>query len=90
MGGVRNPLVAEKFLQEKIANFIAISRPLIYEPDLPNRWKSGDLSPPLCTSCNQCYAKVLSGPIHCPIKKKEEKRKKRDEKKKAQQLVEKA
>jgi len=85
MGGVRNPLGAEKLLQEKIANFIAISRPLIYEPDLPNRWESGDLSPPLCTSCNQCFATIMSGPLHCPIKKKAEKRRKREEKKKAQQ-----
>ena len=85
MGGVRNPQVAEKFLQEKIANFISLSRPLIYEPDLPNRWKSGDFSPPLCTSCNQCFATIMSGPLHCPVKKKAEKRRKREEKKKAQQ-----
>ena len=85
MGGVRNPQVAEKFLQEKIANFVSLSRPLIYEPDLPNRWKSGDFSPPLCTSCNQCFATIMSGPLHCPVKKKAEKRRKREEKKKAQQ-----
>ena len=84
MGGVRNPQVAEKFLQEKIANFISLSRPLIYEPDLPNRWKSGDFSPPLCTSCNQCFATIMSGPLHCPVKKKAEKRRRREEKKRAQ------
>ena len=82
MGGVRNPLSAEKILQEKTADFIAISRPLIYEPDLPNRWKNGDLSPPLCTSCNQCYGTVMAGTLHCPIKKKAERRKRREEKKK--------
>jgi len=85
MGGVRNPLSADKILEEKIANFIAISRPLIYEPDLPNRWKNGDLSPPLCTSCNQCFGTIMSGPVHCPIKKKAVRRKMREEKKKAQQ-----
>jgi len=83
MGGVRNPLSAEKILQEETANFISISRPLIYEPDLPNRWRSGDLSPPLCTSCNQCFGTIMSGSLHCPIKKKAERRKKREEKKKA-------
>lgn len=82
MGGVRNPLSAEKILQEKTADFIAISRPLIYEPDLPNRWENGDLSPPLCTSCNQCYGTVMAGSLHCPIKKKAERRKRREEKKK--------
>ncbi|MFX1337866.1 MAG: NADH:flavin oxidoreductase [Promethearchaeota archaeon] len=79
MGGVRNPLKAEKLLQEKTIDFIAMSRPLIYEPDLPNRWKSGDLSPPFCTSCNQCYMSVLSGPVQCPIKKKAERKKKKED-----------
>jgi 2,4-dienoyl-CoA reductase-like NADH-dependent reductase (Old Yellow Enzyme family) len=85
MGGVKNPELAEKILQEKEANFIALSRPLIYEPDLPNRWRKGDLSSPLCTSCNQCFATIMSGPVHCPVKKKSEKRRKREESKKAQQ-----
>jgi 2,4-dienoyl-CoA reductase-like NADH-dependent reductase (Old Yellow Enzyme family) len=66
MGGVRNPLKAE----EKIVDFIAIGRPLICEPDLPNRWQSGDLTPPLCNSCNSCYMSVLSGPVKCTIKRK--------------------
>jgi len=65
MGGVRNPLSAEKALREKAADFISMSRPLIYEPDLPNRWKNGDTSPALCTSCNECYISVLKGPLHC-------------------------
>jgi 2,4-dienoyl-CoA reductase-like NADH-dependent reductase (Old Yellow Enzyme family) len=65
MGGVRNPLSAEKVLREKAAEFISMSRPLIYEPDLPNRWKNGDTSPALCISCNACYASVLEGALHC-------------------------
>jgi 2,4-dienoyl-CoA reductase-like NADH-dependent reductase (Old Yellow Enzyme family) len=81
MGGIRNPQLAEKFLQEKITDFIALSRPLIYEPDLPNRWQNGDFSPTLCTSCNQCFGTIMSGPLHCPIKKKAERRKKREAKK---------
>ncbi len=69
MGGIRNPLSAERFIQEGIANFISLSRPLIFEPDLPNRWKSGDLSPALCVSCNSCY-KTIRGTdtLECPIK----------------------
>jgi len=84
MGGVRNPQIAEKILQEQKADFIALSRPLIYEPDLPNRWKNGDFSPPLCTNCNQCFTSVMSGPVKCPVKKKAERRKKREEKKRNQ------
>ena len=70
MGGIRNPLKAEELLNEKITDFIAIGRPLICEPDLPNRWQSGDLTPPLCNSCNSCYMSVLSGPVKCIIKRK--------------------
>ncbi len=85
MGGVRNPQTAEKILQENRVDFISMSRPLIYEPNLPNRWKIGDYSPPLCTSCNQCFSTIMTGQLHCPIKKKIEKRKLREEKKKLNQ-----
>lgn len=65
MGGIRNPSSAEKILQEKAAEFISMSRPLIYEPDLSNRWKNGDTSPALCTSCNACYMSLLEGALNC-------------------------
>jgi 2,4-dienoyl-CoA reductase-like NADH-dependent reductase (Old Yellow Enzyme family) len=70
MGGVRDPSKAEELLQDKKIDFIAMSRPLICEPDLPNKWKNGDLSRPLCTSCNSCYMSILSGPVKCTIKRK--------------------
>jgi len=80
MGGIKNPLSAEKFLQENVADFISMSRPLIYEPDLPNRWKSGDLSPASCKSCNSCYMTMMTGPMHCVVKAKIEKKRLRKEK----------
>ena len=75
VGGIRNPLTAEKILQERNADFISLCRPLIYEPDLPNRWKNGDLTPAKCISCNSCHVVMEKGPIYCVtkqnIKKKE-------------------
>ncbi|MFX1516987.1 MAG: NADH:flavin oxidoreductase [Promethearchaeota archaeon] len=65
MGGIRNPLSAEKFIQEGIADFISMSRPLICEPDLANRWKNGDLSPAVCESCNSCYYSNIEGSLEC-------------------------
>jgi 2,4-dienoyl-CoA reductase-like NADH-dependent reductase (Old Yellow Enzyme family) len=65
MGGIRNPVSAESFIQERIADFISMSRPLICEPDLPARWKSGDHSPSLCESCNSCYMSIINGPLEC-------------------------
>ena len=70
MGGIKRPESAEKFLQEKIADFISMCRPLIYEPDLPNRWKNGDHTPAYCISCNGCIANVFRSPVYCVTKKK--------------------
>jgi len=68
MHAVRNPLSAEGILREKVAEFVSMSRPLIYEPDLPNRWKNGGTSPALCTSCNECYMSIVVGGLHCIYK----------------------
>jgi 2,4-dienoyl-CoA reductase-like NADH-dependent reductase (Old Yellow Enzyme family) len=77
MGGIKNPLFAEQILKDKIADFIALCRPLIFEPDLPNRWKSGDLSPAKCISCNACFMSIAIGPVYCVHKKRLEEKKKK-------------
>ncbi|MBY8992612.1 MAG: NADH:flavin oxidoreductase [Candidatus Lokiarchaeota archaeon] len=69
-GGVRDPLIMEDFLKDDIADFIALSRPLIYEPNLPNRWKTGDLTPPLCTNCNGCLTVAATDTLYCIVKNK--------------------
>lgn len=79
VGGVKNPITVEKFLQDKIIDFISMCRPLIREPDLPNRWKNGDISPAHCISCNSCYMSGLTGPIYCTVKEKLEKKRLRKE-----------
>ncbi|MHA2094433.1 MAG: oxidoreductase, partial [Candidatus Hodarchaeales archaeon] len=76
VGGIKNPLSAEKILNDKHADFISMCRPLIYEPDLPNRWESGDLSPAKCTSCNSCTVNMRQGPVYCATKKALEKKQK--------------
>ncbi|MFX0000926.1 MAG: NADH:flavin oxidoreductase [Candidatus Hodarchaeota archaeon] len=80
MGGIKNPIAAEKILKESIADFISLCRPLIYEPDLPKRWQSGDISPAKCISCNGCYMSMMQGPVYCVTKKRREERKKNDSK----------
>lgn len=77
MGGIKNPISAENFLKTKITDFISMCRPLIHEPNLPNRWMSGDLSPAKCKSCNSCYVTIFTGPLYCVIKRKLEKREQR-------------
>jgi len=64
-------------------DFCSMSRPLIRQPDLPNRWKNGPPFPEAeCTYCNQCTQDFLvKGPrckgVRCIAKEKEERRKRR-------------
>jgi len=80
VGGIRNPFNAENIIKEGIADFISMCRPLIYEPDLPNRWESGDLSPAKCISCNSCHVVMQKGPVYCVTKKKREEKQKQETK----------
>ncbi|MCK5835862.1 MAG: NADH:flavin oxidoreductase [Desulfobacula sp.] len=61
--GWRDPLEIAKAL-EKI-DAVSMSRPFIREPDLANRWLSGDLSPALCISCNQCLDLTVKQGLGC-------------------------
>jgi 2,4-dienoyl-CoA reductase-like NADH-dependent reductase (Old Yellow Enzyme family) len=60
-GGIRSLQTAEKFLQEGICDFIAMSRPLICEPDLIRQWQNGREEPSACLSDNQCCLPARAG-----------------------------
>lgn len=45
----------EALFNEGVFDFAGLSRALIREPTLPNRWASGDRRLAACISCNQCY-----------------------------------
>ena len=55
VGGVRSLETANAVLAKTAIQYIALSRPLIREPNLINRWQSGDIRPSTCVSCNACY-----------------------------------
>jgi 2,4-dienoyl-CoA reductase-like NADH-dependent reductase (Old Yellow Enzyme family) len=61
VGGIRSPETAERLLAEGVADFIALSRPLVCEPDLVRRWAAGDRRPSSCQSDNRCYEPILAG-----------------------------
>ncbi|MDH5747466.1 MAG: NADH:flavin oxidoreductase, partial [Candidatus Bathyarchaeota archaeon] len=72
VGGIRSLDVIEKILAEDSADFISMSRPLIREPDLPNKWlKRIDKSTADCISCNACYKSLMNGGVRCIQKEKE-------------------
>ena len=71
VGGMRSFKIAERLVEDGIADYISMSRSLIREPDLINRWKKGDYSRAECVSCNGCFrAAALGNGVYCEIKNK--------------------
>lgn len=70
IGGNRNIERIEKILHQGRVDFIALSRPLICEPDLPNRWREGRGSQKAdCISCNACLWSAKTAGIECLFKR---------------------
>lgn len=77
IGGINSLELAEKILNEGSADFIALSRPLIREPNLPNRRLKGEGDSGVeCIYCNACVGGAPKG-TRCVAKEKEERRAKR-------------
>ena len=55
VGGLRSLETINTILAKTGIAYIALSRPLIREPNLINRWRAGDRRPSSCVSCNACY-----------------------------------
>jgi 2,4-dienoyl-CoA reductase-like NADH-dependent reductase (Old Yellow Enzyme family) len=73
VGGIRSFEVAENLVENGTADYISLCRPLIREPGLVNRWKSGDLRKASCLSDNQCFRPAMAGEgIYCVVEKKEQ------------------
>ena len=73
VGGNRSIEVAEKLVSEGTADYISMSRPLIREPDLINRWKSGNRTRAACLSDNQCFGPGMAGEGVCCVTAKKQK-----------------
>lgn len=55
VGGLRSIEKINQYLDETGIEYVSLSRPLIREPNLIQRWQQGDTKPSLCVSCNTCY-----------------------------------
>jgi 2,4-dienoyl-CoA reductase-like NADH-dependent reductase (Old Yellow Enzyme family) len=72
VGGMRSLAVAERLVNDGVADYISMSRPFIREPDLINRWKTGDLRRAACLSDNQCFGPAMKGAgIYCVTEERE-------------------
>lgn len=54
VGGIRDFTTLTEILKETSIDYFALSRPLIRESDLINRWQAGDIEPAKCISCGKC------------------------------------
>jgi 2,4-dienoyl-CoA reductase-like NADH-dependent reductase (Old Yellow Enzyme family) len=71
VGGIRSFHIAEEIVNDHIADYISMCRPLIREPALINRWGSGDLSKATCVSDTKCLRPALSGKgVYCVVEKR--------------------
>jgi len=47
------------------ADFLAMARPFVREPDLPHRIAAGRRGPVACVSCNICFQHEGIDPLRC-------------------------
>ncbi|GAB6081892.1 NADH:flavin oxidoreductase [Desulfuromonas carbonis] len=70
VGGLRSGTVLQRLLQEDEADFFSFSRPLIREPDFPNRLRIDESYRSTCISCNGCFRPGMRGDgVYCVVDK---------------------
>jgi 2,4-dienoyl-CoA reductase-like NADH-dependent reductase (Old Yellow Enzyme family) len=67
VGGIRSKKTIQNILDNTKIEIISLSRPLICQPDFPNKMQSGDIEDSACISCNGCYRSKCH---RCVIRKK--------------------
>ncbi|MBN2523588.1 MAG: FIST C-terminal domain-containing protein [Bacteroidales bacterium] len=66
VGGIRTFEKADELVKNGIADYISLCRPLIREPDLIKKWKSGNLKKSDCISDSACFQPGVEGKgVHC-------------------------
>ncbi|BCR04938.1 NADH-dependent flavin oxidoreductase [Desulfuromonas versatilis] len=66
VGGIRSLWTARTLLRRDHIDFVSLARPLVCEPNLPERWRlPGEHSLSRCVSCNGCFKAALQGKLRC-------------------------
>ncbi len=80
VGGFLSYPLAEEVINSGVADYVALSRPLIREPHLVKRWGAGEVQKASCISCNRCFLTLYSEEaLHCAQDKKEKEKQKKKE-----------
>ena len=61
VGGMRDLEMMEEVITTGKGDLISMCRPFIREPDIVNRWLSGDISPSECINCDGCLKETMHG-----------------------------
>lgn len=69
VGGIRSPETIVKLLREDKFDILQLSRPLITEPALLDRWaeeaQKSEMKPSRCISCNSCFRAGITEWVRC-------------------------
>jgi len=65
VGGMRTPAIMEGMVERRDADFVALARPFIREPDLVLKLAGGRRGPVACTSCNLCLMHESHHSLRC-------------------------
>jgi len=65
VGGFRSRACMDEVLASSEVDMISLCRPLIREPDLPNRLRSGEATAAACISGGRCWPKGMGQGISC-------------------------
>jgi 2,4-dienoyl-CoA reductase-like NADH-dependent reductase (Old Yellow Enzyme family) len=65
VGGMRSKTFMEQAVESGKTDFVAMARPLILEPDLPNKYEQGISDNALCDNCNRCVVATDTQTIRC-------------------------
>jgi 2,4-dienoyl-CoA reductase-like NADH-dependent reductase (Old Yellow Enzyme family) len=65
VGGVRSTEMMDEIVRSGDADFLALARPFVREPDLVNKIAAGRRGPVDCVSCNICFLHEGIDPLRC-------------------------
>jgi len=71
VGGIRSFEIADRLVNEGTADYISLCRPLIREPDLVNRWRSGDRRKATAFPTTSVLSRQRRAKDLCVVEKKE-------------------
>ena len=65
VGGIIRPSVMDDIISSGDADYVSLSRSLIYSPIFPRKIQEGSLEPSGCIHCNHCLFYLALGPLRC-------------------------